>query len=149
MIVFQSVILQRAQGVHNAKHICVHILFGIMNTVGALQDKRLKNYHPLRVLLPRYYTFEIHRKGSDKYSPNFSRLCVVPLGWHTCNFFHLACHLPFSVIPPSRSFPGFLCTQSWYTQKRMSSAPRRHTFRSSLTRSRTVASPASTRGCGR
>ena len=95
-------------------------LFGIINAFGTLQDYCLKNiYHLLRVPLLVSYTVEIHRKGSDKSSTKFSRQYVIALGWNTDNFFHLACHLTSSIIPPSRWFPGFWCTQSWYNPKSM------------------------------
>ena len=59
----------------------------IINALGALQDNWLKHNHPLRVTLPSSYTVEIHRKGSDKSSTEFSGRYVVSLGWHTYELF--------------------------------------------------------------
>ena len=35
-------------------------MFGVINALGALQDGRLKNDHPLRVSLPILYTAKLH-----------------------------------------------------------------------------------------
>ena len=38
-------------------------MFGIINGLGALQDDRLKNDHPIGVPLPSSYAVKLHREG--------------------------------------------------------------------------------------
>ena len=77
----------------------------IVNALGVLEDNGLKNDHPLSVQLPILDIVKFYRKDSHKYLPNFPRRCVIALGCHTNKFFHCACHLLSSAIPPSKLSP--------------------------------------------
>ena len=120
-------------------------MFGIINALDALQDNWLKNDHSIRVPLPSSYTIDIHWDGSNNSSSEFSGHCVVSLG-DNIYVFHLACHLPSSVIQPSIWFTGFWCIQSWYTPNSMSLDPMRQSSRRSPAQARTAASPALPKG---
>ena len=96
-----------------SKQYTLENLRGIINALGAFQDNWLKDNHPLRVPLPSENPVNFYRHDSNKYLPNLPGIFVITLGWHTNEFFHRACHLLPSVIPPSRCYPGFWCNQSW------------------------------------
>ena len=96
-----------------SKHYACANMLGNINALGALQDNWLKHYHPLRVLLSSAYTVKLYWQDSNKSPPDFHRWCIVALGRHIYNFFHLSCHLPSSTILPSKYSTGSWCTQSW------------------------------------
>ena len=59
------------------------IFFGASKESDALQDDRLKKYHPIDVPLPRSHAFKIHCGDCDKLSPDSTRQCIVSLVWQT------------------------------------------------------------------
>ena len=58
-------------------------MFGVINGLGVLQYDLLEIDNPLRVPLLIFYTINLHWEGCDKFSPGFSRRCVVALGRQT------------------------------------------------------------------
>ena len=126
---------------NQVKDVCTREFLVVINSLGMLQDDWLKNNHSFIVPFCISYTVKLHWGGWNKYSPILSRQCVIALGRRTYHFFHLACHIPSSVMPPFRWLAGFSWTQSWYTPDSMSSALQKRTSWRSPMCARTASSP--------
>ena len=74
VIVFQSVILQRVQGVNNAKHICVRIFFRINNSNHGAFDKIVKyTFNAATGLLAKSCGIQSEEQQHSKFSHSYQK----------------------------------------------------------------------------
>ena len=93
-----------------------HKYFCTSNESGELQNSCLKII-TCYTLHFQYRTLSRSNEWVTTFFFHLSGRYVIALGQIATIFPHLFCHLPSSVIPPSKWVPGFWCTQSWYLPK--------------------------------
>ena len=82
-------------------------MLGNIKTFNALKVNWLKNYHPIRILLPSAYPAKFYRQDSNKSPPNFPGRYVVALGWHIYEFFSPCLPLTILCFFSYKCSPGF------------------------------------------
>ena len=84
--VFHELVKRSTSPQIESKQYTLSNLCGIVNALCALEDNRLKNYHPIIIPLPSTNHVKFYRQDSHKSLPEFPGRCVTALVRHTNEF---------------------------------------------------------------